>query len=136
MKQSFEICLWKRRHSQKLVRFHVKTSLFPSYFEMLLSLLKVIVFFYVTFYSMMYFRRLLLLSCFYGSSQCFFKVKITFKRVNFIKKENPIQLCMSLISYRSFLLWSIFSPFVDIQLKWLNRLCWAYLRLIFFRVNW
>ena len=84
--QSFEICLWKRGHSQKRVRFRVKTSLFPYYFEVLPSLSKVIVFFYVTFYSMMYFRRLLLLSCFYGSSQYFFKVKITFKRVNFIKK--------------------------------------------------
>ena len=32
------------------------------------------------------FRRLLPLSCFYGSSQWLFKVKITCKRVNFIKK--------------------------------------------------
>ena len=57
-----------------------------TYFEMWPSLSKVIVFFYVTLYSMMYFRRMLLLSWFYGSSQWFFKVKITFKRVNFIKK--------------------------------------------------
>ena len=35
-----------------------------------------------------------------------------------------------------FLLWSIFIPPVDIQLKWRNPLCWAYPRLIFFRVNW
>ena len=33
------------------------------------------------------FRRLLPLSCFYGSSQWLFQVKITFKRVNFIKKS-------------------------------------------------
>ena len=36
----------------------------------------------------------------------------------------------------SFLLWSIFSPPVDVQLKRLNSFCWAYPRLIFFRVNW
>ena len=53
------------------------------------------------------FRRLLPLSCFYGSSQWLLKVKITCKRVNFIKKWNQIRQFMSLISYRSFLLWSI-----------------------------
>ena len=45
------------------------------------------------------FRRLLPLSCFYGSSQWLFKVKITCKRINFIKKLNQIQLCMSLIIF-------------------------------------
>ena len=38
--------------------------------------------------------------------------------------------------YPGFLLWSIFSPSVDVQLKWPNPLCWAYPRLIFFRVKW
>ena len=116
MKQSVEIHLWKCCHAQKLVRFCVKTSLFSYCFHLNWKSL----FFYVTFYSVMYFRWLLLLSCFYGSNQWLFKVKITWKRVNFIKKENEIRLCMSLISYYSFLLWSIFSPLVDIQLKWLT----------------
>ena len=128
MKQRFEIHLWKCCHAQKLVRFPVKTSLFSYYFEMLLSLSKSLCF------SMLLFT--LLLYCFYGSSQWFFKVKITSKSVNFIKKWNQIRLCMSLISYHNFLLWSVFSPFGDNQLKWLNPLCWPYLRLIFFRVNW
>ena len=132
MKQSVEIHLWKCCHAQKLVRFCVKTSLFSYCFHLNWKSLL----FYVTFYSVMYFRWLLLLSCFYESNQWLFKVKITWKRVNFIKKENEIRLCMSLISYYSFLLWSIFSPLVDIQLKWLNPLCWAYLWLIFFRINW
>ena len=86
MKQSLEIHHWKCCHTQKLVRFHVKTSLFSYYFKMLPFLSKVIVFFYVTFYSIMHLRWLLLVSCFYGSNQWFFKVKITCKRVNFIKK--------------------------------------------------
>ena len=38
--------------------------------------------------------------------------------------------------YCSFLVWLIFSPLVDIQLKPLSPLCWAYSWLIFFRVNW
>ena len=37
--------------------------------------------------------------------------------------------------YCSFLLWLIFSLPVNVQLKWLNPLHWAYLRLIFFRVK-
>ena len=43
--------------------------------------------FSVTFYSMMkYFFISFLEGCFYGSSQWLFKVKITCKRINFIKK--------------------------------------------------
>ena len=69
----------------------VKTSLFSYYFEMLLPLSKVIVFFY---YFLQYnesvfdqpFRQLLPLPCFHGSSQWLLKFKITSKRVNFIKK--------------------------------------------------
>ena len=38
--------------------------------------------------------------------------------------------------YRSFPLWPIFSPSVDVQLKRLNPFCSAYPWLIFFRVNW
>ena len=46
MKHSFEICLWKCCHAQKLVRFCVKTGCFSYYFEILPSLSKVIDFFY------------------------------------------------------------------------------------------
>ena len=45
------------------------------------------------------FRRLLPLSCFYGSSRWLFQVKITCKRINFIKKWNHIRLCMSLVIF-------------------------------------
>ena len=69
----------------------VKTSLFSYYFEMWLPLSKVIVFFcYFLQYNETVFdqpvRRLLPLPCFYGSSQWLLKVKITCKRVNFVKK--------------------------------------------------
>ena len=37
--------------------------------------------------------------------------------------------------YRSFLLQSIFNSLVDIQLKWLNLLCWAYPQLIFLKLT-
>ena len=83
--------IWKRCRAQKLVRFHVKTSLFLYYFKMLPLLSKVIVFFSVTFYSIYSifdkpFRQFLPLSYFYGSGQWFFKVKISCRRVNFLKK--------------------------------------------------
>ena len=38
--------------------------------------------------------------------------------------------------YSSFPLWSILSPPVDVQLKGLNPLCWAYTWLIFLKVKW
>ena len=70
---------------------------------------------------------------FCGSSQWLFKVKITCKRLNFIGNENQIRLYISCnFCYTSFLLKSIFSLFVDIQLKLLNSLCWVYPRLMFF----
>ena len=77
----------------------MKTSLisyenqsFFCYFKMLPLLLKIIVFFSVTFYNMMkyffdqLFTHLLPLFCFYRSSKWLFKVKITCKIVNFIEK--------------------------------------------------
>ena len=78
-------------YTWKLVWFCVKTNLFSCYFEMWSPLSKVIVFFCVTFtvwWSIFdqSFRQLLPLSLFYGSSHWLFKIKITCKRVNFIKK--------------------------------------------------
>ena len=50
-----------------------------------------------------------------------------------IGNENQIRLYISCnFCYTSFLLKSIFSLFVDIQLKLLNSLCWVYPRLMFF----
>ena len=40
------------------------------------------------------------------------------------------------VCYPSFLLLSIFSPPVNVHLKWQNPLFWAYPRTIFYRVNW
>ena len=75
---------------------------------------------------------------FYESSQWILKFKLTCKRACFM--ESKIRFDYIYIScnfcWPIFLLWSIFIPPVDIQLKWRNRLCWAYPRLIFFRVNW
>ena len=69
------------------------------------------------------FRRLLPLSSFYDPSQQLFKVKANCKskfRFGYKISDN---------------LWLIFSPLVNVQLKRLNLLCWACLRLIIFRVN-
>ena len=61
----------------------------------------------------------------------------TCKRVNFMKKvkSDSTMHVSGNFCYCSFLLSSIFTPFIDIQLKQLNPFCWAYPQLIFFRVN-
>ena len=76
-------------------------------------------------------------SCFYGSSQWLFKVRITCKRASFFKNQNQIWLSVSYhFCYPSFLLWSIFRAPFDVQLKLPKSLCLAYPHLIFLRVNW
>ena len=86
-----ELRLWERHHARKLVQFVWKPVFFliisnccHLYWKSLcFSLL-----YFTVWWSVFHqpFRQLLPLSCFYGSSQWFLKVKITCKRVNSIKK--------------------------------------------------
>ena len=80
----FLIHLWKRHHAWKLVQFCMKTSLFPCYLKchlyrksLCFSLLLFTIWWSIFDQSI---RRLLPLSCFYGSSWWLFKVKISKKR--------------------------------------------------------
>ena len=51
-----------------------------------------------------------------------------------VKSDSAVHLSDN-FCYRSFLLQSIFNSLVDIQLKWLNLLCWAYPQLIFLKLT-
>ena len=71
---------------------------------------------------------------FYWFSQWFFLVQITYKSKFQWKVKSELAMYISYnFYYTSFPLWSIFSPPVDVQLKQLNTLCWAYSQLIFLR---
>ena len=72
-------------HAWKLVRFCVK----PVFFLLILKcghLYQKSLCFSLLFFIDYPFRRLLPLSCFYGSSQQLFNIKVTSKRASFIKK--------------------------------------------------
>ena len=58
---------------------------------------------------------------------------------HYLVSVDPVNGCLNsklLVKECNFLLSSIFSPLVDIQLKRLKPLCWAYPWVICFRVNW
>ena len=81
------ICFWKCHHAWKLVRFCVKTSLFLISKYCFIGSYCVLLWYFLWWHVFdQPFTQLLPLSCFYGSSQCLFKVKVSFKWVNFIKK--------------------------------------------------
>ena len=124
-----------------VVWFHVKTNLFSYYFEMLLPLLKVTMFFC---YFLQYDEVSLLTfleGCYHHLvfmnpvSRCS-KLKLLVK-VNFIKKQNQTQLCMSLFLISQFSTLNNLQPTCWYSVKGvLSPLCWAYPQLIFFRINW
>ena len=73
------------------------------------------------------FRRLLPLSCFYGSSQWLFKVKITFEIVTSIKKvksDSAVYVSCH-VCYPSFPLWSIISCWCSVNPLSANLTKWS-----------
>ena len=118
------MCLCKLRHRQKLVRFRVKTSLFSYYFEMWPPLWKVII-------MEMKWKFLWIQSMINRSQNYLQKSKFQSK----VKSDSAMSVSCN-FCYPCFLPWSISSPPVDVQLKRVKPLCWAYPRLTFLRVNW
>ena len=118
------ICLWKRRHARKPV-------FFSYYFEILPPLLTVIVFFcYFLQYDDVFLIDLLD-GCYhylvlrdpvndYSNSELLVKEYVSLK-----SKIRFGYACLTIFCYRSFLLWSIFSPRAAIQLKRRNPLCYV-----------
>ena len=113
-----------------------KTSLFFYYFELWPPLPKAIVFFSYFLLSSLLdgcYHYLVFVDLVNGSLK---SKSLAKEQVSIQNKNNSTMYISFNFWHLSFLLWSIFSPLVNGQLKWLNPLCSAYPRLIFFRVNW
>ena len=139
------MCLRKLCHTRKLVRFLLKTNLFFVLFRNMATFIEShCIFSFLLQYNEELLSRLLggchqdlaFLDPVIAYSES--KLQIVNEKVSLKSKISFGYVCLLwfLLSQFSAFYFSIFRPPVDVQLKQRNPLCWAYPRLIFFKVKW